>query len=164
MITIRKADITKDYDGIWEIFHQVIASGDTYVIAPDTPKSALTKHWFADYMFTYVALEDGVICGTYIIKPNQIDLGSHIANGSYMVHPAFQGKGIGRILGEHSLQEAKALGFKAMQFNIVVSTNTYAVKLWQKIGFQIMCTLPKAFNHQQLGLVDAYVMYQSLEE
>lgn len=159
---IRKADITKDYDGIWEIFSRVIASGDTYVIHPETPKSALAKHWFADYMFTYVAVEDGVICGTYILKPNQIDLGSHIANGSYMVHPAFQGRGIGKLLGEHSLEEAKNLGFKAMQFNIVVSTNTYAVKLWKSIGFEILCTIPKAFNHQTKGYVDAFVMYQSL--
>jgi L-amino acid N-acyltransferase YncA len=161
---IRRADITKDYDGVWEIFSQVIASGDTYVIHPETPKSALTKHWFADYMFTYVAVEDGVICGTYILKPNQIDLGSHIANGSYMIHPAFQGKGIGKLLGTHSLQEAKNLGFKAIQFNIVVSTNTYAVKLWKSIGFEILCTIPKAFNHQSKGYVDAFVMYQSLED
>jgi L-amino acid N-acyltransferase YncA len=160
---IRKADFIQDYDGIWEIFNQVITSGDTYVFHPETPKSALAKHWFADYMSTYVAVEDGVICGTYIIKPNQIDLGSHIANGSYMVHPAFQGKGIGKLLGEHSLKEAKSLGFKAIQFNIVVSTNTYAVKLWKSIGFEILCTIPKAFNHQNKGLVDAFVMYQSLE-
>lgn len=162
-ISIRKASIDLDFEGIWEIFHQVIAKGDTYVISPDTPKTDLAKHWFASYMQTYVAVEDGVICGTYIIKPNQIDLGGHIANGSYMVHPNYQGKGIGKLLGNHSLVLAKSLGFSAMQFNIVVSTNVIAVALWERIGFTILGTIPKAFNHQQLGFVDAYMMYKNLE-
>lgn len=161
-MTIRPATI-QDYDAIWDIFKQVIATGDTYVFSPQTPKEDLQKHWFAPYMNTFVIEEDDQILGTYIIKPNQIDLGSHIANGSYMVSPQHHGKGIGKLLCQHSLGTAKALGYRAMQFNIVISTNTGAVKLWQQFGFQIIGTVPKAFKHQELGLVDAYIMYRELD-
>ncbi|WP_109831127.1 GNAT family N-acetyltransferase [Reichenbachiella versicolor] len=160
-MNIRKAS-KDDYDQIWEIFHQVIQTGDTYVFNPDTPKSDLQKHWFADYMHTYVYEENGKILGTYIIKPNQIDLGSHIANASYMVHPSGQGMGIGKALCQHSIIEAKKLGFRSMQFNLVISTNTSAVRLWQKYGFKIVGTIPNALQHQKNGLVDAYVMYREL--
>jgi L-amino acid N-acyltransferase YncA len=158
---IRKA-IDQDRHEVWEIFTAVIQTGDTYVFAPDTPKEDLDKIWFAPYMETYVLEDNGEILGTYVIKPNQIDLGSHIANGSYMVHPKAQGRGIGNLLCEHSLIEAKRFGFKAMQFNIVVSTNKVAVKLWQKHGFEIIGTIPEGFNHLELGYVDAYIMFRKL--
>ncbi|WP_254411394.1 GNAT family N-acetyltransferase [Dyadobacter diqingensis] len=158
---IRKA-IDQDRHEVWEIFTAVIQTGDTYVFAPDTPKEDLDKIWFASYMETYVLEDNGEILGTYVIKPNQIDLGSHIANGSYMVHPKAQGRGIGNLLCEHSLIEAKRFGFKAMQFNIVVSTNKVAVKLWQKHGFEIIGTIPEGFNHLELGYVDAYIMFRKL--
>jgi ribosomal protein S18 acetylase RimI-like enzyme len=158
---LREATL-QDYDGIWDIFHQVIQTGDTYVFSPNTPKEDLAKLWFAPYMKTFVAEENGQILGTYFIKPNQIDLGSHIANCGYMVHPDTRGKGIGKILCEHSLQIAKALGYQAIQFNIVVSTNHVAVNLWKKLGFEIIGTIPKGFKHLQLGFVDAYIMYQEI--
>lgn len=158
---IRKA-IDQDRHEVWEIFTAVIQTGDTYVFAPDTPKEDLDKIWFAPYMETYVLEDNGEILGMYVIKPNQIDLGSHIANGSYMVHPKAQGRGIGNLLCEHSLIEAKRFGFKAMQFNIVVSTNKVAVKLWQKHGFEIIGTIPEGFNHLELGYVDAYIMFRKL--
>jgi ribosomal protein S18 acetylase RimI-like enzyme len=158
---IRKA-IDQDRHEVWEIFTAVIQTGDTYVFAPDTPKEDLDKIWFAPYMETYILEDEGEILGTYVIKPNQIDLGSHIANGSYMVHPKAQGRGIGNLLCEHSLVEAKRFGFKAMQFNIVVSTNKVAVKLWQKHGFEIIGTIPDGFNHLELGYVDAYIMFRKL--
>ncbi|MFT2009708.1 N-acetyltransferase family protein [Pontibacter sp. 13R65] len=158
---IRKATAA-DTAGVWEIFREVIQAGDTYVFDPATPQEDLQKHWFAPYMYTYVAEEGGHIIGTYILKPNQIDLGAHIANGSYMVHAGFRGRGVGEALCLHSLQEARQLGFRAMQFNIVVSTNTQAVKLWQKMGFSIIGTVPEAFQHQELGLVDAHIMYRKL--
>lgn len=160
-MNIRKA-IDQDRHEVWEIFTAVIQTGDTYVFAPDTVKEDLDKHWFSPYMDTYVLEEDGEILGTYIIKPNQIDLGSHIANASYMVHPKAQGKGIGKLLCEHSLMEARKFGFMAMQFNLVVSTNKVAVKLWQKFGFTIIGTIPDGFNHLTLGYVDAYIMYLKL--
>ena len=158
---IRKAT-QADYDQVWEIFKTVKSTGDTYVFDPNTAKEDLQKHWFADYMDTFVVEEQGKILGTYIIKPNQIDFGNHIANCSYMVSPNAQGKGVGKLLCEHSLAFGKEKGYRAIQFNIVVSTNIAAVKLWQKYGFQIIGTTPEAFRHQSLGLVDAYIMYKRL--
>lgn len=160
-MTIRQA--TKfDYDQVWEIFSAVIKTGDTYVFHPETPKSELHKHWFADYMTTFVAEEGDQILGTYIIKPNQIGLGDHIANCSYMVNPAAQGKGVGKRLCEHSLQFAGDQGYKGIQFNIVVSTNHGAVGLWRKYGFEIIGTTPNGFRHPELGFVDTYMMYKEL--
>ncbi len=152
----------RDYDSVWDIFSSVIRTGDTYVFDPNTRKDALSKHWFASYMKTYVAEEQGDVVGTYIIKPNQIDLGSHIANCSYMVHPKAQGKGVGNALCEHSLETARKLGYRAIQFNIVVSTNQVAVRLWEKHGFRIIGTIPNGFNHTTLGYVDAYIMYREI--
>ena len=151
-----------DYEQVWMIFSKVIKTGDTYVFDPKTPKPDLRKHWFASYMQTYVMEENGIILGTYIIKPNQIDLGNHIANCSYMVNPQAQGKGIGKKLCEHSLQIARKNGFKGIQFNIVVSTNKGAIKLWEKYGFEIIGTTPKGFRHAELGFVDTHIMYKEL--
>lgn len=151
-------------DAIWSIFQAVVRAGDTYVFSPVTPRSALDQYWLAPYMHTYVAEVKSDVVGTYILKANHPDLGSHVANASYMVHPAAQGKGVGTAMCAHSLDEARRLGFRAMQFNLVVSTNEAAVHLWRKMGFAIVGTLPGAFNHQELGYVDAYVMYRSLVE
>jgi L-amino acid N-acyltransferase YncA len=160
---IRRADSRKDYEKVWEIFSDVIKTGDTYVFDPDTPKDALHRYWFADYMDTFVAVDDDeVILGTYIIKPNQIDLGNHIANCGYMVNPNHQGKGIGKLLCAHSIELAKQKGYVGIQFNIVVSTNTNAVNLWKKFGFEIIGTTPKGFRHKALGLVDTYIMFKDL--
>ena len=160
---IRKADQARDYEKIWDIFWNVIQTGDTYVFDPNTPREALHKHWFADYMDTFVAVDDDdTILGTYIIKPNQIDLGIHISNCSYIVNPNYQGKGIGKHLCEHSIEFAKQKGYSCIQFNIVVSTNTNAVNLWKKFGFEIIGTTPKGFRHKELGLVDTYIMFKDL--
>ncbi len=162
---IRRADKQADYNKVWDIFKNVISTGDTYVFSPDTPKESLKKHWFADYMDTFVAEdENGEILGTYIIKPNQIDLGSHIANCSYMVNPKLHGRGTGKLLCEHSIAYAREKRFLGIQFNIVVSTNEAAVKLWQKFGFKIIGATPKGFRHPNLGLVDTYIMFKDLEE
>jgi GNAT superfamily N-acetyltransferase len=164
-MTIRKADEIKDYDEVWTIFSNVISTGDTYVFHPNTSKETLHKNWFADYMDTFVAIDDNDnITGTYIIKPNQPDLGNHIANCSYMVHPKHHGQGIGRLLCEHSIQFAKDKNYLGIQFNIVVSTNAAAVKLWQKFGFTIIGTTPNGFRHKALGFVDTYIMYKNLKE
>lgn len=152
----------QDYDSVWEIFSKVIQTGDTYAFDPQTPKADLQKHWFTSPIQTFVAEEDHQILGTYIMKPNQVGLGNHIANCGYMVHPDARGKGIGSLLCRHSMQIAKEQGYQAMQFNIVVSTNLNAVKLWQKNGFTIIGTTPNGFRHLQLGLVDTYIMYRPL--
>lgn len=161
MIEIRQAT-TADYDEIWEIIHQVLQNGDTYVFAPSSSKEKMLGIWCAPNKRSYVALHNGKIAGTYALSDNQMDLGSHIANGSYMVSPAHAGKGIGKAMGEHSLMEARILGYHAMQFNIVIKSNHRAVKLWQSIGFNIIGEIPDAFNHQENGLTNAYIMYQKL--
>lgn len=162
-IHIRKATID-DFPQMWEIFHPIVQKGDTYVFSPDTPYAeAKSYYWSNQGYFNFVAILGEKIVGMYTIKANQPGLGSHVANASYMVHPEYQGKGIGSLMAADSIKQATALGFKAMQFNMVVSTNIQAVKTWKKMGFTIVGTLPKVFNHQTLGYVDAYVMYRSLE-
>ena len=161
---IRQADIQTDYEKVWEIFKNVISTGDTYVFDPETPRERLHEHWFADFMDTFVALDNDEILGTYIIKPNQLDLGNHIANCSYMVNPKHHGRGIGKLLCGHSINFAKAKGYLGIQFNIVVSTNEAAVKLWQKFGFEIIGTTPKGFRHKDLGFVDTYIMFKELDK
>lgn len=151
-----------DREQVWEIIREVIRTGDTYVFEPDTPKEQMLAYWFAPGSFTYVSEQDGKIAGTFVFKANQPGLGSHVANAAYMVHPLFQGKGIGKRLAQASLEEAKLAGFLAMQFNIVVSTNVQAKKLWDQMGFATIGILPKVYNHKQLGLVDAYVMHRFL--
>lgn len=158
-LEIRRAG-DHDFDGIWEIFHAVVAKGDTYLYDPDTTKEEARKIWMAPGIFTYVALLDGEVVGTYILKANQPGLGSHVANCGYMVHPERSGCGIGRALCQHSLEEAPRKGFLAIQFNAVVSTNAPAVALWQKMGFAIVGTVPKAFRHRERGLVDLFVMHR----
>lgn len=156
--------VPADFEALWPIFQAVVAKGDTYVFAPDTPSQDARAYWFAPGVTSYVAEEDGRVVGMYKIVANQRDRGSHVANASFMVDPAASGRGVGRAMGEHCLREARRMGFLAMQFNLVVSTNEPAVALWKKLGFQIVGTLPKVFRHQERGLVDAYVMHRLLDE
>jgi ribosomal protein S18 acetylase RimI-like enzyme len=107
-------------------------------------------------------MKDQVIVGTYILRPNQSGGGSHVANAAFMVASDAQGCGVGRAMAEHCLNEARRIGFRAMQFNYVISTNTPAIRLWQELGFEIVGTLPGAFRHPQKGYVDVYVMFRSL--
>ena len=160
-LVIRRAT-DADFEGIWEIFHAVVAKGDTYVYDPATTREEARAIWMAPGLFTYVALVDGEIAGTYVLRANQPALGSHVANCGYMVHPGQGGRGLGRAMCEHSLEEARGMGFLAMQFNAVVSTNERAVALWRKMGFSIVGTVPKAFRHRELGLVDLFVMFRFL--
>jgi L-amino acid N-acyltransferase YncA len=161
-VTIRRAT-DADFDAMWPIFRDVIRSGDTYVFAPDTPREDAFAYWFGPGVASFVADTDGRVVGMYKIVRNQPGLGSHVANASFMVAPSESGRGIGASMGTHCLDEARRRGFLAMQFNFVVSTNAAAIALWKRLGFAIVGTLPKAFNHRDLGLVDAYVMFRSLE-
>lgn len=160
-ITIREAT-RADADAIWPIFHHVVRAGDTYAYSPDITRAEFEATWFAPDVRTYVALAEGEAVGTYVLKPNQPGLGAHVANAGYMVAPRERGRGVGQALGLHSLDEARRLGYRAMQFNLVVSTNEAAVALWRELGFAIVGTLPEAFRHRERGLVDAYVMYRRL--
>ena len=176
MLEIRKAT-EEDKPRIWEIIKAVIATGDTYTFAPDSSREEMLDYWFSPDKHTYVALSqpsaveggDATVTeraqnlvGTFFLKANQPGLGSHVANAGYMVAPDSYGRGIGRQMAEWSLGEARRLGFTAMQFNIVVKSNIYAVKLWQDIGFEIIGEIPDAFAHAQNGLTNAYIMYRKL--
>lgn len=160
---IREA-IAADADALWDIFHAVVVSGDTYAFAPDTSRQEALAYWLHRSNRCYVAQPDANIVGTYILRPNQPGLGSHVANAAFMVSPRARGQGVGFAMGEHCLAEARRFGFHAMQFNFVVSTNRGAVDLWHRLGFKIIGTLPKAFRHSQMGFVDAYVMFQSFAD
>ena len=162
-LTIRRA-IGADRDAIWEIFHATVAPGDAFVYDPNTPREEALGYWFATGTDTFVAERSGKIVGSYILRANRPGLGDHVANAGFMVDPGARGLGIGRALGEHCLSEARRLGYRAMQFNFVISTNESAVRLWQQLGFEIVGTLPGAFRHAQKGFVDAYVMFRSLED
>lgn len=161
MLTIRPAT-DADFASLWPIFREVVRCGDTYAFLPGTTESEAKTIWLDVPVATYVGILDGEVVGTYYLKANQPGLGAHVCNAGYMVRAAARGRGVGRALCLHSQDEAKGLGFKAMQFNLVVSTNP-AVKLWRELGFGVVGTLPGAFEHQSLGFVDALVMYKWLE-
>jgi len=160
MVEIREAT-AGDRDAIWGIFREVVAASDTYAFDPGMSRHDALGYWFQADTRTYVAESRGRILGTYILRPNQSGGGSHVANAAFMVASDARGQGIGRAMAEHCLSEARLLGFRAMQFNFVVSTNDPAVRLWQKLGFKIVGTLPGAFHHPEKGYVDVYVMFRS---
>jgi L-amino acid N-acyltransferase YncA len=130
MIEIRKAT-SEDIDQIWEIIREVISKGDTYTFSPDASRESMLNYWYGVDRHTYAVSDNGNVVATFMIRDNQPVLGSHIANGSYMVSESASGKGIGKLMGEFSLAEAKRLGYKAMQFNIVIKSNMRAVNLWK---------------------------------
>lgn len=163
IMKIRRA-AESDFAAMWPIFRAVVATGTTYPFAPETTRQTAFDYWLGKGVTSYVAEDGGHIAGMYRLVPNQQDLGSHVANASFMVDPNYSGKGAGKAMGLHCLREARKAGYAAMQFNFVVSTNDKAVSLWKKLGFAIVGTLPKAFAHQQLGYVDAYVMYRFLDD
>ena len=151
-----------DRAAVLAIVAPVLAAGATYAIARDLDDAGVLAYWFGPTHEVFIAEDDGVILGTYYLMPNQAGGGAHVANCGYMTAPAAQGKGIARAMCEHSLLRASERGFRAMQFNHVVSTNTRAVALWQALGFAIVGTLPEAFNHPLHGYVDSYVMFRAL--
>ena len=161
MLNLRPA-ADSDRESIWQIFHEVVAGGDAFAFAPDTSRENALAYWFSEEKRVFVAEEDGEILGSYYVRPNQKGGGVHVANAGYMVISVARGRGIARAMAEHSLEEAQRLGFRAMQFNCVVSTNASAVHLWKQLGFDIVGTLPGAFLHPRQGYVDVYVMYRNL--
>ena len=160
-MNIREA-AEKDFDEIWPIFHEIVSAGETYAYSQDTTKEQALNIWLKAPRKTFVFEENGKILGTYYLKTNQAGPGSHVCNCGYMVSSKARGKGLGTAMCEHSQQAAKELGFKAMQFNFVASTNEGAIRLWEKLGFETVGKLPKAFNHPAKGYVDALVMYKWL--
>lgn len=161
MLKVRIAHKT-DYDKIWKIIQKVISSGDTYVFDPGSDKDKMLSYWCSPSVNCYVVERDGQIVGTFLIKANQPDLGSHIANAAFMTAPGETGRGIGSFMVTYALDEARRLDYKAMQFNFVVKSNENAVRLWLKLGFTIIGEIPEAFNHRQKGLTNALIMYKRL--
>jgi ribosomal protein S18 acetylase RimI-like enzyme len=152
-----------DWPRLWPLLRDTFATGDTYAYAPTSSESEIRRHWIEMPRATLLATGPaGELLGTYFIKPNQPGLGSHVCNCGYVVAPAAQGRGIATALCRHSQQLALDLGFRAMQFNLVVATNERAVRLWQHMGFAVAGRLPGAFAHAKLGYVDALVMYKAL--
>lgn len=157
-----RAATTRDSDAIWAILEPMIRAGETYTLPSDMEKESALAYWLAPHHEVFVAEESGSLVGTYFLQANQQDGGSHVANCGYITDVHATGRGVARAMCAHSLDRARQRGFRAMQFNFVVSTNTRAVKLWESFGFSIVGTLPKAFLHPMQGYVDAYVMYRDL--
>ena len=152
-----------DWPQLWPLLRETFAAGDTYAFPPESAEAEIHAAWIEQPTATFVATaDDGAIVGTYKLQPNQPGLGAHVCNCGYVVAPRARGQGLASAMCEHSQAEAVRLGFTAMQFNLVVSTNEVAVRLWQKLGFAIVGTLPGAFRHRVLGDVDAYVMFKTL--
>lgn len=161
-MTIREAR-SEDWDSIWAIFHEIAKAGETYAYETDTTKDQAKQIWVAAPRKTFVFEENEDILGTYYLKTNQAGPGKHVCNCGYMVSSNARGKGLATSMCLHSQKVATELGYKAMQFNFVASSNEGAVRIWHSLGFDTVGRLPKAFNHPVKGYLDALVMFKWLE-
>lgn len=153
----------EDFAKFWPTFEAIINARETYAFDPLMTQEAACALWCHQPLRTYVFEQDGQILGSYYLKPNAMGPGSHVCNCGYMVSEAARGRGVAKAMCEHSQQIARELGFKAMQFNSVVSSNHTAIALWEKLGFAKVGVLPKAYQHARLGFVDCFVMFKTLE-
>jgi L-amino acid N-acyltransferase YncA len=152
-----------DHDPIWSILAPICASGEVFCVPRDGGREAAFDYWFSGpERRVFVAEVEGAVLGTSYLRPNQRGGGAHVANAGYATAPAAQGRGVARALLDHSLEAARAAGFRAMQFNFVVASNARAVATWEAAGFAVVGRLPAAFAHPRLGFVDALVMYREL--
>lgn len=162
MINVRALQ-EEDWPVVWRLMEPIIRAGETYPYAMDMTVDQARRMWLDVTEAAYVAEDDnGQLLGTYYIKPNQPTLGAHVANCGYMVAEQARGRGVATAMCEHSQEEALRLGYRAMQFNLVVETNEASVHLWKKMGFDVVGRLPGAFNHAKFGFVDAFIMYKTL--
>jgi ribosomal protein S18 acetylase RimI-like enzyme len=160
-VTIRAAE-PRDHDAIWSILDPTIRGGETYTLPRDLSREQALDYWFARNHQVFVAILAGDVAGTYYLRANQQGGGAHVANCGYMTASRASGRGLARAMCAHSLETARARGFRAMQFNFVVSTNHRAVRIWQSFGFEIVGRLRGAFHHPAEGYVDALVMFRNL--
>ena len=160
---IREA-ISGDWAAIWPFLRRIVAAGETYTLPRDLSEEWARGMWMLEPPGRTVVAIDGAgdVQGTAKMNPNHLGPASHIASASFMVDPAHAGRGVGRALGEHVLEWARAEGYRAMQFNAVVETNTRAVALWRSLGFEILATLPEGFHHPVEGYVGLHIMYRRL--
>jgi L-amino acid N-acyltransferase YncA len=158
-----RAATALDFEQIWPIFREIVLAEETYAFPPDITREQAFDLWMRVARQSYVCEDDGQVLGAYFIKTNQGGPGDHVCNCGYIVSSAARGRGVATAMCEHSQEAARQFGYKAMQFNIVVSTNETAVKLWTRLGFATVGRLPKAFRHRTRGYVDALVMYKWLE-
>lgn len=158
---VRDAAAASDGEGVWAILEPTFRRGDTYAVDPAITRADALAFWF-DHARVRVAVLDGRVVGTYYLGPNQSGPGRHVANCGYAVAVEARGAGVGRLMGRDSLEVAREAGFLAMQFNLVVSTNADAVHLWRSLGFEVVGTVPRGFDHPDHGLVDAHVMHRML--
>ena len=152
----------EDRAAVWEILQPMLCAGETYALPQEMSEAEAIAYWTGQDRETFVAEEGGQVLGTYYLRANQLGGGSHVANCGYVTSPTATGRGIARSMCAHSLALAKERGFRAMQFNFVVSTNTRAVSLWESLGFEIVGRLPNGFLSPQQGYVDALVMFREL--
>ena len=157
-----RAATAADRAAIWSIIGPVIAAGEAYALPRDWPEDAALGYWFALEHEVFVAEVEGAILGTCYLQPNKLGGGDHVANAGFATSTSATGRGIARAMGLFILDHARARGFRAMQFNFVISTNTAAVRLWTSLGFETLCRLPEAFAHPEEGFVDALVMFRRL--
>ncbi|WP_372369760.1 N-acetyltransferase family protein [Candidatus Uabimicrobium sp. HlEnr_7] len=160
-MNIRQAQ-KDDWPQVWNVLREAFHSEETYVYFANISEEDAYDIWIKKSLHVYVVEQDQVILGTYYIKPNQQGLGSHICNCGYISASQARGKGVGSLMCKHSLEEAKKIGFLAMQYNLVVSTNEGAIRLWKKFGFEIVGTIPQAFYFRKEKYVDAHIMYKKL--
>jgi len=154
-----------DWPAVWALLEPVFRAGETFPHDPAITEAEAQLVWVDQSQVVMVAMDPaGAVVGSYYLRPNSLALGAHVANAGYAVAQHCRRQGIGSHLCQHSLQAARRLGFRSMQFNLVVSTNTAGIRCWQRNGFQVVGTLPGAFRHQRLGYVDALVMVQALVE
>jgi ribosomal protein S18 acetylase RimI-like enzyme len=161
MTTLRAAT-EADWPSVWALFQLAAAAGDVFAYDESTTEEVARKLWFDPPAVCLVCVVDGTFAGTYYVRPNQPGRGNHVANAGYMVAPAFRGRGLAVLMCEHSLEVARGLGFSAMQFNYVVSTNDAAVRAWKKCGFAIVGRVPGAYRHKELGTVEVLIMHRAL--
>jgi L-amino acid N-acyltransferase YncA len=151
-----------DADAIWSILEPIIRAGETYTLPREMEREQALGYWFSPGHAVFVTEDDGEVLGTYYLRANQKGGGAHVGNCGYMTATKASGRGVATAMCAHSLEHARTRGFRAMQFNFVVSSNLSAIHLWQKFGFATVGHLPAAFLHPRLGYVDAVVMYRTL--